>query len=135
VGGGYDNGLLAQLSLSWLVGKAQSHGLTFIDTVTIDGDENGQIHDSFGSMPWGAYRLVKFWRPYYRTKGAEPQTTDTITTTPINETVDASVFERWRQDPAYRPKNLLERSARRQIDPGTLHASVRTDDPKTAIAD
>src|SRR5207244_12797238 len=55
VGGGYDNGLLAQIPLKWLMKKAESHGLVFKDTVNIDGDENETaVHDSFAEMAWGA---------------------------------------------------------------------------------
>jgi hypothetical protein len=48
VGGGYENGLLAQIPLKWLMQKAESPGLTFKYSVNIDGDENqALVHDSF----------------------------------------------------------------------------------------
>lgn len=136
VGGGYDNGLLAQLSLRWLMGKAASHGLTFIDTVSIDGDESvAEIHDSFGAMAGGLYRALKLWQPYYRTVGADPLVRGTTTTTPINETIDGSVFERWRRDPEYRPKNLQAWASRRRVAPESLRGSVRADDPTIVVED
>jgi uncharacterized protein (DUF2235 family) len=40
VGGGYPDGLLAQIPLVWLMQKARLHGLVFKGTAFIDGDEN-----------------------------------------------------------------------------------------------
>jgi uncharacterized protein (DUF2235 family) len=134
VGGGYDNGLLAQISLKWLMQKAALHGLTFKDTVDIDGDESqGAVHNSFAEMAHGAYRAVKLCRPYYRLVGADPAERNGSITTPINETIDASVFERWRQDNTYRPRNLVEWANRRHVDIETLQDSVRTDDPRVVV--
>jgi Uncharacterized alpha/beta hydrolase domain (DUF2235) len=39
VGGGYENDLLAQIPLNWLMNKAIARGLVFKDKVVIDGDE------------------------------------------------------------------------------------------------
>ena len=73
VGGGYADGILAQVPLRWLMQKAQAHGLVFRGTVVIDGDEvQGPIHDLFAEMVGGAYRALKFFRPYYRAIGAAP---------------------------------------------------------------
>jgi uncharacterized protein (DUF2235 family) len=135
VGGGYDNGLLAQVPLKWLMDKAKLHGLEFNDTVVIDGDENlAEVHNSFSEMAHGAYCAAKLWRPYYRTVGADPTINGSRTTTTINETIDATVFDRWRNDTAYRPKNLFDWARRRGVDPGSLHGSVRADDPSVLIA-
>jgi uncharacterized protein (DUF2235 family) len=130
VGGGYDNGLLAQIPLNWLMQKARLHGLLFKDTVVIDGDENqAVIHDSFGSMAGGIYRAVKLGRPFYRTVGAQPSVdaADTVTTM-INETIDGTVFDRWRQDGAYRPANLAAWAHGRGTDVSSLQGSRRADD-------
>ena len=132
VGGGYADGILAQVPLQWLMQKAQAHGLVFRGTVVIDGDEvQGQIHDSFAEMAWGAYRAVKFFVPYYRAIGAAPVVTGDITTTPINETIDASVFERCRSDSSYRPRNLLTWARSRDVT--AIQGSVRADDPNVSV--
>jgi uncharacterized protein (DUF2235 family) len=134
VGGGYANGLLAQVPLTWLMQKAQLRGLTFKNTVTIDGDENkAAIHDSFAEMTDGLYRIVKFWRPYYREIGADPVKIADTTTTTINETIDASVFDRWHADPTYRPANVAAWARRRKVDMATLKDSVRADDPSVVV--
>src|SRR5260370_2967847 len=66
VGGGYENGLLAQIPLKWLMQKAQSHGLTFKASVDIDGDENqATIHDSFATMAGGLYPVCRLWPPHF----------------------------------------------------------------------
>jgi uncharacterized protein (DUF2235 family) len=129
VGGGYESGLLAQVPLKWLMQKAASHGLQFKDTVNIDGNEDrAVVHDSFGQMAGGFYRLCKLGRPFYRAIGAGPLTTDHAVTTTINETIDASVFERWRGSPAYRPANLVAWARERRVEIDSLRGSVRADD-------
>ena len=45
---------------------------------------------------WGFYRLMTFFRPYYRPIGVPPKD-EGAGVTNINETIDASVFERWRR--------------------------------------
>ncbi len=134
VGGGYPNGLLAQIPLKWLMEKAQLHGLTFKDTVNIDGDENKvTIHNSFREMAWGTYAASKLWRPYYRSIGAAPSVMGDKTTTTINETIDASVFDRWNKDPNYRPENLAAWAQTHGIQIDSLHDSVWADDPTVVI--
>jgi uncharacterized protein (DUF2235 family) len=132
VGGGYANGILAQIPLQWLMQKAQTHGLTFKGTIVIDGDESrGQIHDSFAEMAGGVYRALKLFQPYYRRIGGAPVATGDTTTSTINETIDASVFDRCRSDATYRPRNLLDWAGSRDLI--AIHGSVRADDPTVAV--
>jgi len=136
VGGGYPNGLLAQIPLRWLMGKASQHGLVFKQAIDIDGDEGrAQVNDSFAKMAGGLYRACKLGRRFYRTVGAPETTVGDQTTSVINETIDGSVFDRWRDDPTYRPKNLEAWGAASGIDVASLRDAVRADDPKaSAIA-
>ncbi|MGH3429863.1 MAG: phospholipase effector Tle1 domain-containing protein, partial [Mycobacteriales bacterium] len=132
VGGGYANGILAQIPLRWLMQKAQVHGLVFRDTVVIDGDEaQGEIHDSFAEMAGGVYRACKFFRPFYRAIGAAPLVTGDVTTSSINETIDGSVFDRCRSNSTYRPRNLTAWAGSRDLT--SIQGSVRTDDPTVMI--
>jgi uncharacterized protein (DUF2235 family) len=136
VGGGYQNDLLAQLPLKWLMDKAMSHGLLFNDVVDTDGDENTcPIRDSFAEMAGGIYKVAHFGKPFYRTIGAEPVDTGAAVTTIINETIDASVFDRWRKDPTYRPANLKDWAKRRKVDPAKLLTSVSAVTPDTVVPD
>jgi uncharacterized protein (DUF2235 family) len=130
VGGGYENDLLAQIPLNWLMNKAISLGLVFRDTVVIDGDENTcPIHDSLSEMAHGIYEILTFGKHYFRPIGIDPIDVGDAVTTTINESIDGTVFERWRKDPGYRPKNLTEWATRRKVDPGALTQSVRADNP------
>jgi uncharacterized protein (DUF2235 family) len=130
VGGGYENDLLAQIPLRWLMSKALAHGLQFNDNVVIDGDENTcPIRDSLTEMAHGIYEVLTFGKHYYRPIGADPVNNPDAVTSTINETIDATVFDRWRRDVAYRPRNLIDWATRRSIDPATLAQSVRADDP------
>jgi uncharacterized protein (DUF2235 family) len=125
VGGGYPDGLLAQVPLQWLMGKAKAHGLEFRSMPTIDGEENkAGIHDSFGDMAGGFYRLCKLFQPYYRPIGAAAVVNGSQTIATINETIDGSVFDRWRSDDRYRPSNLIDWGQRNKVDPKEVKGAV-----------
>ena len=113
VGGGYEDDLLAEVPLCWLMSKATEHGLEFKHSVVIDGNVNAcAIHDSYAEMAHGVYKAVTFGKQHYRPIGAEPVDTGDAVITTINETIDGSVFDRWRNDETYRPKNLSEWAGR-----------------------
>jgi uncharacterized protein (DUF2235 family) len=134
VGGGYDNGLLAQIPLSWLMQKAQLHGLVFKGDVSIDGDvSRAAVHDSFAEMGGGVYRALKLGQLYYRPIGAGPVVRDDSNAATINETIDASVFDRWRSDSTYRPRNLEMWARRRQVFLESLRESVQVDCPTSPM--
>jgi hypothetical protein len=79
------------------------------------------------------YAIVS--RALYRSIGREPDVRDDGTHINVNETIDASVFERWRADPTYRPRNLVEWAQRKKVDPAQLQTSVRANDPSVAVPD
>jgi uncharacterized protein (DUF2235 family) len=134
VGGGYEDDLLAEVPLCWLVSKATGHGLEFKHSVVIDGNVNAcAIHDSYAEMAHGVYKAVTFGKQHYRLIGAEPVDTGDAVITTINETIDGSVFDRWRNDETYRPKNLSEWAGRRSVDPSKLNQSVRADDATAVV--
>ncbi|MGY3563959.1 uncharacterized protein (DUF2235 family) [Bradyrhizobium sp. USDA 4463] len=134
VGGGYETDLLNQAPLRWLVKKAESNGLTFRSEVELDGDSvTAPIADSYGKFGYGIYHLIS--SPLYRPIGADPEVLDDGTHPTVNETIDTSVFKRWRADPAYRPKNLVEWAQRKKVDPAQLQTSVQADKPQEAVSD
>jgi hypothetical protein len=109
VGGGSYDDLLSQLPLRWLMSKAEKHGLAFRQALDIDEEAAaGEIDDSFKAFVSGAYSLLhagqRYWRPIGRLP--EPRTHTVVHT--VNETIDASVFERWRMGSEYRPRNLAD---------------------------
>jgi hypothetical protein len=53
----------------------------------------------------------------------------------INETIDSSVFSRWRADPIYRPPGLRAWAESKGIDPAKIMSAVRADDPSVAVVD
>ena len=129
VGGGYMNDLLPQIPLNWLMNKAIAHGLEFKGEIVIDGDVNAcPVRDSYGEMACGIYKVLTLWNAFYRPIGVEPIDTDDAVITTINETIDATVFERWRKDKTYRPQNLSDWANRRNVDPSALTGSVGVDD-------
>jgi uncharacterized protein (DUF2235 family) len=134
VGGGYEHDLLNQAPLRWLMQKAESHGLSFRSEVTLDGVAlKAPIIDSYQSFGEGLYAKVS--PAHYRPIGPEPDVRENGTHTNVNETIDVSVFQRWRADPEYRPRNLVEWAQRRKVDPAQLQTSVRADDPHVSVPD
>lgn len=134
VGGGCFDDPLAGLAFKWLERKATALGLTFKDSFAIEPQaDRATISDSYGEFMWGLYRLATFCRPYYRPIG-EPPINEGSGVSNINETIDASVFERWRTDPIYRPPALQQWAASRKVDPEKITASVRADNPSVIVA-
>ncbi|MGC0395564.1 hypothetical protein QIH91_21020 [Bradyrhizobium japonicum USDA 135] len=76
----------------------------FRDEVVIDTAQVvPPVANSYGETnSYGEFGHRSFSRPFYRPIGLE------ATTPRMNETVDTSVFERWRADTTHRPANLLE---------------------------
>jgi uncharacterized protein (DUF2235 family) len=134
VGGGYSSDLLAQISLRWIMKKASIHGLTFRNDVELDGDVlTAPIADSYKEFGKGFYSKIS--KPSFRPIGRDPEIRDDGTHSNVNESIDQSVFERWRTVPTYRPENLAEWAARKNVDPAKLTSSVRADDPMIVAPD
>ena len=136
VGGGSYDDLLSQLPLRWLMSKAQRHGLEFKQALDIDESAaSGEIDDSFKAFLKGAYSLLhaeqRYWRPIGRPP--EPRTHTVVHT--INETIDASVFDRWRRGSGYRPRNLAEWAAARKVKIEELTGSLSAADPSMTVSD
>jgi hypothetical protein len=112
--GGCDNDLLVQLPFKWIMDKAHLHGLVLRKQITIDGDpRTASYADSYRDFLRGTYRWVA--RRHYRPIGVNLEETDNEIVYSINETIDSSVFERWRYDPQYRPPNLSEWARRYDV--------------------
>jgi hypothetical protein len=134
VGGGYETDLLAQAPLRWMMKKAESKGLSFHSEVELDGDVvAAPMTDSYRLFGYGLYHLVS--SPLFRTIGREPDVRDDGTHINNNETIDGSVFKRWRADPTCRPANLVEWAQRKKVDPGQVQTSVQADDPHAEVPD
>lgn len=131
VGGGCESDLLAQTPLKWMMDKAAAYGLTYRRDLDLEVPQAPpHISDSYGEFAHGAYKWVS--RPYYRPVGADPiRSSDTEMRENINESIDASVFDRWRADAAYRPANLVDWAKRRRVDPSILTRSVMADTAAT----
>jgi uncharacterized protein (DUF2235 family) len=134
VGGGSESDLLAQIPLRWMMKKASLHGLAFKNDVDIDDSASkAAISDSYREFMYGAYS--KFSSRFYRPIGESPQNTEDGTDSNVNETIDASVFDRYRADASYRPPNLAEWATRHRVNPEALNQSIRTDNPQTVVPD
>ncbi|MFZ4520895.1 MAG: DUF2235 domain-containing protein [Bacteroidales bacterium] len=94
VGGGYPESALSDISLQWMLEKAATCHLSF-DPIVLHPDPLGLKHES---MKW-----------YYKLNGTlhRPIGVKTPNTGPTNEQVHPSVMERFKQDPSYRPENLV----------------------------
>ena len=124
VGGGYQGDVLRNLPLAWIQGKADALGLAFTQRIALHGNEfSARATDSYAAFMKGAYRAVssRFQRPI----GAPARKVKGGSSTPLDEWIDASVFEKWRADPAYRPANLREFLQRRGLDPAQIRGDLR----------
>jgi uncharacterized protein (DUF2235 family) len=125
VGGGYPSDLLAQAPLKWLMDKAAGLGLNFRPDFSLDpSNSKAPIADSYGD---GWFHWLG--KPFFREIGPAPDAGTSRTTSRINETVDASVFERWRNNDDYRPSNLQEWATRYKVDPSSIRTTVLANDP------
>jgi hypothetical protein len=102
--------------------------------VDFDGDAlSAKIADSYAKFGYGIYCWVS--KPLCRTIGRYPDVRDDGSHINVNETIDKCVFDRWRADAAYRPRNLVDWAERKKVDPVKLTSSVRADDPSVAAPD
>lgn len=132
VGGGYPSDVLAQPPLQWLMGKAAALGLQFRGPFLADQQvPTAAITDSYALFLHGWYRLIA--RRFYRPIGTAPEVGTKRTTGRINETIDGTVFDRWRGNSDYRPKNLNAWALRKCADPATLVGARLADDPAVTV--
>lgn len=120
------SGSLALLPLRWIQENAAARGLTYTGLVEVPADTILTEHgDSFATFAFGLYRIIKLNRRHRRKIGRPPRKTSSKAgfSHTINETIDASVFERWRRDPAYRPRNLKKWARRNGVDPSEMAAT------------
>jgi hypothetical protein len=95
-GAGHAPDPLPDLPLAWLQAKASSAGLAFdAPFVPLPDAELGTPNNSYAQFMYGLYKLVK--PPFVRTIGGG-----------VNETVDASVWQRWSKVAGYRPPTLTD---------------------------
>ncbi len=107
-------------------------GLVFRDRVVIDVSQVvPPVTDSYREFAWGLYRFIS--RPFYRPVALAPEKGTQATTSRINETIDGSVFNRWRADAAYRPPNVAAWSKEKSVDPAKLNGAVMAIDPKIVV--
>lgn len=108
VGGGYiETNSLSKIPLHWICTKAKEHGLK-LDIPDLKNNEwQTQPRDSFKEFLNGIYAFYKkitlkgdkrFYRHYNKGYKDMPA---------INISVDHSVWQKWRADPLYRPKTLV----------------------------
>lgn len=98
IGGGYADNSLSDISLRWMMEKAQNCGLA-LDQNKIPDLPQGipLITDSYGRFLRGMYSIIE--QRYFRTIGA---------TTYGQESIDNTVMERTTRDLNYRPRNEIE---------------------------
>jgi hypothetical protein len=114
--------------------KAETHGLTFRSEVDLDGDAlTAPIANSYGDFMYGGYALLH--DRFNRRIGAPPDVRNDGTHVNVNETIDVTVFDRWRSNPAYRPVGIVEWARRMHVDPAQLRTSVRATNPLVSVPD
>lgn len=132
VGGGYHSDVLAQRPLAWVKARAETLGLCFRRAVEVDDTiTEAPIADSHAQFMGGVYS--RFSSKHYRPIGETDVVVQGTDSRTVNETIDSSVFDRWRQDQTYRPPNLRDWAERKSVDPVAITGSVLADDPATVV--
>ncbi len=116
-GGGRKANPLGAISLDWMMQKSSALGLAFSGRVKPSAKAwRGKVHDSFKTFLGGVLTIWDKVLPgdqrNYRTIDRAPREVKTRDGVPgsllsINETIDETVFQRWTEDPTYRPPNLV----------------------------
>jgi hypothetical protein len=108
VGGG-SPGPLPDRPLQWMQEKARALGLTFTQPVTATTAAlQAKPTDSYAKFMLGIYRVLKLGNRFHRPIGTHHKQVKGGQSYPVNETLDASVFDYCRANPDYQSKNLLE---------------------------
>jgi uncharacterized protein (DUF2235 family) len=128
VGGNRQDRGLAHVPLWWMYDRARACGLAFTETVT---PERGLVHqpigDSYDSFLHGWYRRIHRDRAYRPIGEATKRMPDGQVVRPLSETIDESVFDRWRaNDDEYQveARNLDDWRERAGVDPSTVKATI-----------
>jgi len=131
VGGGIAGSDMSQRPLAWMREKAERAGLAFAPLSLTGQEHEGPIADSFREFMGGVYSFFGLRGRFHRTVAAPTREVTGGFSDTINETIDGSVFERWRSDPTYRPPGLVEWRGRTGFDPGTIAGAIdaRTGNP------
>lgn len=108
VGGG-DNEDVAEAPFTWIMSKAEELGLEFKEALPSNVDVAAMpIQDNFEKVHKRLYNFMRLGMRFHRKIGAKAKSKGNDRIEPIHETIDPSVFERFRKDSKYRPKNLLK---------------------------
>jgi uncharacterized protein (DUF2235 family) len=135
VGGGCFDDALAQLPFKWIERKAASLGLAFNGAGEAgDSTAVAPISDSYAEFMHGWYRPLTLWQRYCRPIDVPPPE-EGAGVKIINETIDSSVFARWRADSSYRPPGLDKWAKAKGVDLATITNSIRANDATVAVAD
>ncbi len=107
--------------------KAALHGLKFRSGFEMDpSNPESEIADSYANFtPWWLRPVSK---RFHRPVGPPLDVGAKNTTTRINETIDATVFERWQGNTGYRPPGLKAWADRLGLDPALVVESARASD-------
>jgi uncharacterized protein (DUF2235 family) len=125
VGGGYRDDRLPQVPLAWLVGKAQAQGLAFRYPVPIERDGHlDPVRDSYAEFLAGTWRVATLGNRFYRAIARPTRDVVKGLVDTVNETIDASVFDRWQRDATYRPPNLEAWAKQKAVDLSALGGPV-----------
>lgn len=108
VGGGYGQDPLHLPPLAWMEKNAADCGLVLKERTVLTGKEISTAPtDSYADFLMGAYKTLRLGRRFFRPIGRLRRPVKGGYSESINETIDASVFDRWQNYPEYRPANLM----------------------------
>jgi uncharacterized protein (DUF2235 family) len=109
IGGGYPDRSLSDVSLKWMIERANSAGLAFDESVEahqpLSPDTSGKIYQSkkgFYRLTKGYDRIIGLSESRIREEGTRIEGEDPT------QRIDQSALDRWDSDPVYRPPALMD---------------------------
>ena len=119
--GGSKNDSTGSLALDWILKQAEAAGLGLRKSVALSGNEaTAPLFDSFGKAALGLYKTRLLGKRHHRPIGRPAEENDGYSLHCINETIDHSVFDRWRADKNYRPENIVQWAQAKGVDPAKI---------------
>lgn len=133
VGGGYADDPMPAASLRWIMRRAAALKFSFHREVDVEDLHGAKVANSFAEFAGGAYSWLT--SKHNRPIDEELPVDEHGRHANVNETIDGTVFDKWRTDSWYRPDNLKEWARRKKVQPAELSGPRLAADPTKVVAD
>jgi len=113
--------------------RAAALKFSFHREVDVEDLHGAKVANSFAEFAGGAYSWLT--SKHNRPIDEELPVDEHGRHANVNETIDGTVFDKWRTDSWYRPDNLKEWARRKKVQPAELSGPRLAADPTKVVAD